>query len=198
MLSVDEIRENYLKFEDSQIEKIARNESKTLRRDVLVVLKDEIERRNLDINLITWVDAENNPFTGFEKTELIRKIAKLRCPNCGEKKTNLSGHEYTTIISMLILCKQKTHKKILCSNCASNKKFHSYILTALTGWWSRSGILLTPYTLIKEPINTFYKKKISARVTNEFLETFNGLIRLRGTENVVLEELIRKYNNPYE
>ena len=48
MYSIEEIRENYKEFSDSKIENIARNESKGLRKEVLGILKDEIEKRNLD------------------------------------------------------------------------------------------------------------------------------------------------------
>ena len=72
MFSVEEIRENYKRLSNAEIEKLAREESKTLRREVLSVLKDEIKLRNLNVDLISWVDAETNTFTGVEKTTLIR------------------------------------------------------------------------------------------------------------------------------
>lgn len=194
MFSVEEIRENYKKLEDYQIEKLAANESKTLRREVLVVLKDEIEKRNLNPTLITWIDAETNPLSEAEKKELTKKMKNLTCPNCKRTKTVLSGHEFTTIISMLIICKQKTQKKILCDSCASSEKMSAFFQTFLFGWWSRSGILLTPYTLIKQPINFFFKKKINTRVMNDFFTVTNGLIRIQGSEDKALEEIIKKYN----
>ena len=47
MYSVKEIRENYKGFSDSEIENIARNESKGLRKEVLGILKQEIEKHLL-------------------------------------------------------------------------------------------------------------------------------------------------------
>jgi len=196
MFSVEEIRENYKRLSNAEIEKLAREESKTLRREVLSVLKDEIKLRNLNVDLISWVDAETNTFTGVEKTTLIRKIEKLPCPNCGDKKTTLSGHTYTTIISVLIGYKQKDHKKILCHRCGRNEKITAFFKTFLFGWWSRTGLFLTPYILLKSPFSSFFKEKQHQLVFDDFLHKNNGTLRLQGTENGVLEEIIKKYNTP--
>ena len=74
MFSVEDIRENYKRFPDAKIENIARNESKGLRKEVLSVLKDEIIRRQLNLSLISWIDAETKSFEGLERKNLIQKI----------------------------------------------------------------------------------------------------------------------------
>ena len=56
-----------------------------MRREILNILKDEIINRNLDPNLITWVDAENNLLTNLEKQNIKEKIKKLNCPTCNKK-----------------------------------------------------------------------------------------------------------------
>ena len=94
MRTVEEIRANYKKLTDSKIEDLAKNESRSLRREILSVLKDEIIERNLDPNLITWVDAENNLLTELEKKNLKEKIKHLPCPACFKKNGengNLNG-----------------------------------------------------------------------------------------------------------
>ncbi|UAB82326.1 hypothetical protein INR76_06080 [Marixanthomonas sp. SCSIO 43207] len=198
MYSVEEIRENYKGFSDSKIENIARNESKGLRKEVLGILKEEIEKRNLDERLITWVDAETNTLTDFEKQSLIRNIENLKCPNCGLKETKLIGQEFNTIVSIILLCNETTENRILCSNCGRNKKIKSFVINLLAGWWSRRGFLLTPYTLIKDTINLFFKKKINDRIIAEFIEQNNGMFRLHGTDDETLFGLISWHNNDYE
>lgn len=197
MYSIEEIRENYKGFSDSKIENIARNESKGLRKEVLAILKQEIEQRNLDNRLIAWVDAETNTLTDFEKQTLIRKIENLKCPNCGSKQTKLIGQEFNTIVSVILLCNETTENRILCSNCGRNKKIKSYLINVLAGWWSRRGILLTPYTLIKDTINLFFKKKINDRIIAEFIEQNNGMFRLHGMDEETLFGLIAWHNNDY-
>lgn len=198
MYNVEEIRENYKGFSDSKIENIARNESKGLRKEVLGILKEEIEKRNLDERLVTWVDAETNTLTDFEKQSLIRKIENIKCPNCGLKETKLIGQEFNTIVSIILLCNETTENRILCSNCGRNKKIKSFVINLLAGWWSRRGILLTPYTLIKDTINLFFKKKINDRIIAEFIELNNGMLRLHGTDDETLFGLISWHNNDYE
>lgn len=194
MFSVEEIRENYKKLSNAQIEKLARHESKTLRREVLSVLKDEIELRNLNVGLISWVDAETNTFSGLEKKTLITQIEKLPCPNCGDKKTTLSGHTFTTIISVLIGYKQKDHKKILCHRCGKNEKLTAFFKTFLFGWWSRTGLFLTPYTLLKSLFSSFFKEKQHQLVFDDFLHQNNGILRLQENDQEVLLLIIQNYN----
>lgn len=74
----------------------------------------------------------------------------------------------------------------------------SYLITGFTGWWSKRGILLTPYTLIKDTINIFFKKKIDDRIIVEFIEQNNGMFRLHGTDDESLFNLISWHNNDYK
>lgn len=198
MYSIEEIKENYKDFPDSKIENIARNESKGLRKEVLGILKEEIEKRNLDERLITWVNVETNTLTDFEKQSLIRKIENLKCPNCGQKESKLIGQKFNTIVSAIIWCNETTENRIICSNCGRKKKIKSFLINGLAGWWSRRGILLTPYTLIKDTINLFFKKKINDRIIEEFIEQNNGMFRLHGIDDETLFGLILWHNSDYE
>ena len=152
----------------------------------------------MDKRLITWVDAETNTLSEFEKQSLINKIENLKCPNCGRKRGKLIGQEFNTIISVIVWCNDVTEKKILCFYCGRNKKFKSYLTTGFAGWWSKRGVILTPYTLIKDTINVFFQKKINDRIITEFIEQNNGLFRLHGTDDDNLFNLISLYNNEYK
>lgn len=198
MCRIEEIKENYKGFSDSKIENIARNESKELRKGVLGILKEEIEKRNLDKKLITWIDAETNTLSDFEKQTLLRNIENLKCPNCGLKENKLIGQEFNTIVSVILFCNNTTENRILCSSCSRNKKIKSFLINVFAGWWSRRGFLLTPYILIKDTINLFYKKKINNRIIAEFIERNNGMFRLQGTDDETLFGLISWHNNDYK
>lgn len=158
MYSVEEIKENYKSFSDSKIENIARNESKGLRKEILGILKNKIEKRNLDKRLITWVEAETNTLTDFEKKKVYEKIHRLNCPNCGSKHSNLRGHKFKTIISFIIFSNQIEKNRIFCNSCAKNKRVKSFLTTVIFGWWSIKGLFLTPYTIITEIIITLFTK----------------------------------------
>ena len=70
--------------------------------------------------------------------------------------------------------------------------------TFFIGWWSGRGILLTPYTLIKDTFNIFFQKKINDRIIAEFIERNNGMFRLHGTDEENLFNLVLWHNNDYE
>ncbi len=195
MYSVEEIRENYKEFSDSKIENIAKNESKGLRKDVLGILKEEIEKRNLDTNLISWVETESNSFEGFERESLIQKIQNLNCPKCSEKKDRLYGFEINRIISFLLFANDTRKEKILCMSCGKKEKFYAIIITFFAGWWSRRGIFLTPITVVKDSINFLFINKISDRIINRLVNENTGEFRRKGTENRILNQIIKRRNN---
>ena len=93
MYSIEEIKENYRNFSDSKIENIAKNEAKGLRKEVRSILKEELEKRNLDKILISWTEVETDRYTGVERESLINKIQNLSCPRCSKKVDRLYGFE---------------------------------------------------------------------------------------------------------
>lgn len=192
---IDEIKKRYQGFSDIKIKRIARNESKQLRPEIREILKDEIQKRKLNKNLLTWIYAENDTLTDFEKQSLFRKIENLKCPNCNKKRNKLIAQEFNTVVSVILWCKNTTQNKILCHYCSKNLKLKSFLITILTGWWSRTGFLLTPYTLAKNIINLFYQRKINNRIISEFIEYNNGIFRLYGTDDETVFNLISRYND---
>lgn len=198
MYNIEEIRENYKNFYDEKIIKIARNESKGLRPDVLEVLKNEIIKRKLDLTLITWVEAESKQITDIEKEEIVKTIKNLPCPNCHSTKQELRGYEINTVVSIIIDCIDTTETRFLCSQCGKKKKVTSIIKTLFLGLWSRRGIIITPFTLLKDIINLFLANKISNRIFDEFIEENIGRIRLRGKTDKALTSLVNNFNKKTE
>ncbi|WP_299216652.1 hypothetical protein [uncultured Aquimarina sp.] len=194
MYTVDEIKNNYKKMSDSQIEKIALFESKGLRKDVINILRSEIKNRKLNSDLLNWVNAETKAFKEQEIIELKNKISNLTCPNCLNNTTKLSGFEINKIISFLVYSKETNQKKVLCKNCGNKEKTTSILQNLFFGWWSRNGILATPYLIIKDLINLFYSEKISDRILVKMIEGNTGYFRMNGTEKEILSDFINKFN----
>ena len=106
---------------------------------------------------------------------LKEKIKHLPCPACLKKNGENIGYEISTVVSYLIYCDDKTEIKITCKDCARKFKLNAILKTFFLGWWSKRGILSTPFTLIKELINfLFYKEKISNRIIDTFIDKNNG------------------------
>jgi hypothetical protein len=193
MYSFEEIRENYKGFSDSKIENIAKNESKGLRKEVLRILKEEIEKRNLDKILISWVDTETNTFDGIERESLIKKIQHLNCPKCS-KKDKLYGFEINQIVSVLLFAYDTRNEKILCLSCGKKAKLKAIVFTFFAGWWSRRGIFLTPWIVMKDSFNFLFIDKISDKIINRLIDENTGHFRRKGIENKTLILLIKKRN----
>ena len=194
MYSVEEIRENYKGFSDSKIENIAKKESKGLRKDVLGILREEIEKRNLDKNLISWVETETKTYDGIERDSLVKKIQNLNCPKCAEKKDRLYGFEINQVVSVLLFANDTRNEKILCLSCGKKAKLKAIFITFFAGWWSRRGILLTPWIVIKDSFNFLFINKISDKIINRLIDENTGHFRRKGTENGTLNRLIKIRN----
>ena len=194
MYSTEEVKENYKSLSDSKIVSLAQNESKSLRKEILSILKDEIEVRNLDKNLINWVDAETNSFAGLERKDLINKIQNLNCPKCNKTADKLRGFEINTITSFLIFSNYSRKEKILCNGCGKKEKLYALLITFFAGWWSRQGIFQTPWVIIKDSVNFIFLEKISNRIFDRVINDNTGYLRLKGTEQKTLSNLIKKIN----
>jgi|TARA_E500000318_G_scaffold110157_2_gene124895 hypothetical protein len=194
MYSVEEIRENYKGFSDSKIENIAKKESKGLRKEVLGILKEEIEKRNLDKNLISWIETETKTYDGIERDSLIKKIQNLNCPKCSEKKDRLYGFEINQVVSVLLFANDTRNEKILCLSCGKKAKLKAILITFFAGWWSRRGILLTPWIVVKDSFNFLFINKMSDKIINRLIDENTGHFRRKGTENGTLSRLIKRRN----
>jgi len=191
--SLDEIKENYRGFSDSKIENIARNESKGLRKEVLSILKDEVLKRKLDPNLINWIETEAEPFEGKERDRLIKQIKAQHCPKC-KINSDLRGFETTTIKGFLLFTDTQKKELILCKSCGLKAKFNALLITFFAGWWSKKGLLLTPFTIITDLLNFLFINRISTRVINKFIDEINGSLRRYGVEDRVIVRLIKWRN----
>jgi hypothetical protein len=65
--------------------------------------------------------------------------------------------------------------------------------TFFLGWWSKRGIIATPFTLISDLIKIFRKKSESKEILDEFIENNTGILRIIIEENN-LENFIAEYN----
>lgn len=193
MYSLDEIKENYRGFSDSKVENIAKNESKGLKKEVLRILKDEIIRRNLNPNLINWVNTEAKSYEGLERQTLLNNIQSQNCTKCNSK-TKLFGFETNTVKSFLIGSSIIKKEFILCRDCGKKKKLNTIGITFLAGWWSGKGFLSTPYYILTDIFNFLFINKISNRILNNFIDRYTGTFRRYGTNSSTITRLINLKN----
>lgn len=146
MISIHEIEKNYSSYPTDKILKIAKFESKGLTDGAAMILKKEIIKRNLDPELLEWIEATRRIISGNEQIILHDKIFKSKCTKCN-LNSSLSGIRITTEISYLIDNMSETFEYILCNACADIIKKESLLQTLTLGWWSVPGFISTPFVL---------------------------------------------------
>jgi hypothetical protein len=190
MNTINGIENNYKKFDDWKILELAENPS-GLREDVIPILLNELRLRKLDCDF-EWIKLELKRFDAFEKEVLTERIEKLKCSQC-LMKSNLNGYEFNTRISVFITDFDKTEKFIICKKCARKKRIISLLKTSLFGWWSRAGIISTPFTILFDISKVYNRKSQSKKIINEFIENNTGNLRKCKTEDKLFE-IIEAFN----
>lgn len=192
MWNAEEIRERYKVFDDSKIRELASNPT-GLRKDIIPILKEEIQRRNLGVEIIAFVDNEIDYFKGVARQGLIREIKKSVCSGCSQKAP-LKGYRFTTVVSFLLISNTKTVSRIICSNCASTKRIQSMTKTFFLGWWSKKGILATPFALVSDTIKIFKAESENDKVYNEFIDNNTGSLRTALKSNGGINGVLERFN----
>ncbi len=196
-MNLNDIRENYKKFEDWKIEKIASEEAASLRPEVLDILKDEIKKRNLNPNLIDSVDSQTKELTEFEFIEYCEILRNHPCPICKSKVQKINVSMVGEVISMLILTNYDKSIKVACSNCLDEMHNKANITSALLGWW---GIPWGPIQTIRSFIfNSSMRKNNRAEKPNEIFSSYIlsniGILERAKTDPEKLTEFINQTNN---
>lgn len=192
MIPIEDIRKNYEKYDDATILKIIRS-AKDLRKEVVMLLNDEIKKRNLDVNLIEFVKEETDFYEGAEREFLINEIRNTVCTNCNYEN-ELYGYTFNTLISFILGCNHEQKVQIICTSCAKKIRLKSMLTTLAMGWWSRYGLFSTPATLISDLIEMARKEKYSDRIINHFIDENTGSIRRLQKTEASLTLIITKFN----
>ncbi len=156
-MDLNDIRENYKKFDDWKIEKIASEEAGSLRLEVLDILKAEIKKRNLNLNLIDSVDSQIRELTESEFDEYCEILRNHPCPKCNSKTQKINATMVGRVVSILIMTNYEKFLKVACSNCLDEMHREANMKSALLGWW---GIPWGPIQTIRSFMFNSRMKKI--------------------------------------
>ncbi|MDB9955049.1 DNA polymerase, partial [Flavobacteriaceae bacterium] len=138
----------------------------------------------------------------FEKMKLIDKPKKTKTGQYSTAedvlsylaKDRLYGFEINQVVSVLLFANDTRNEKILCLSCGKKAKLKAILITFFAGWWSRRGIFLTPWIVIKDSFNFLFINKISDKIINRLIDENTGHFRRKGTENGTLNRLIKNRN----
>jgi len=196
-MDLNDIRENYKKFDNWKIEKIASEEAGSLRPEVIDIIKSEIKKRNLNLNLIDSIDSQIRELTESEFNEYYEFLRNHPCPNCNSKTQKINATMIGRVVSFLIMTNYEKSLKIACSNCLDEMHSKANMKSALFGWW---GFPWGPIHTIRSFIfNISMKKNNRTEKPNEFFASFIlnniGIIETAKTQPKKLTELINRTNN---
>ena len=196
-MDLKDIKENYKNFDDYKIEKIASEEAGSLRPEVLDILKAEIKKRNLNLNLIDSVDSQTKELTESEFNEYCGILRNHPCPKCNSKTQKVNATMVGRVVSMLIMTNYEKSLKVACSNCLDEMHSKANMKSALLGWW---GIPWGPIQTIRSfMFNSSMKKNNRSEKPNEIFTSFIlsniGIMEKAKTEPEKLTEFINRTNN---
>lgn len=196
-MNLNDIKENYKRFDDYQIEKIALEEANSLRPEVLDILKAEIKQRNLNLNLINSIDSQTKQLTNDEFNEYCEILKKHPCPKCKSKTQKINVTMVGEVVSMVIISDYDKSVKVACSNCLDDIHSKANMKTMLLGWW---GFPWGPiYTIRSFIFNSNMKKNNRGEQSNQIFKNFVinniGILESAKTEPKKLTEFINRINN---
>ena len=195
-MDLKDIKENYKNFDDYNIEKIASEEAGFLRAEVLDILKAEIKKRNLNLNLIDSVDSQTKELTESEFNEYCGILRNHPCPKCNTKTQKVNATMVGRVVSMLIMTNYEKSLKVACSNCLDEMHSKANMKSALLGWW---GIPWGPIQTIRSfMFNSSMKKNNRSEKPNVIFTSFIlsniGIMEKAKTEPEKLTEFINRTN----
>ncbi len=155
---------------DHEIIRIATQDAKGLTAEAQEIVKVELKRRKLDLNVLSGINIQNREPT-FEEIDRYCELARnLRCPFCGTKSVKLNGTLTSEVVSLIFITQFDKHLKIACPTCLNRFTNKALIKTTLLGWW---GIPWGPIRTIQAIIQNFNRKKTNRlERQNKFLRNF--------------------------
>lgn len=191
------IANNYANKTDSEIIYIATQNAKGLKPGVFEIIEKELIKRNLNLNYLEGIKAQNKQYTLKEINELSLKLRSLPCPLCGNKTSKLNGTVLHTVKSFIILTTHKKEPIVACPDCLDKKSQESINSTALLGWWGFPwGLIKTPYYIYN---NIKSKKQNRNSESNQALIGFTlenvGQIESYKEDTEKLKQLLKNYGN---
>ncbi|MDR2206701.1 MAG: hypothetical protein LBE36_11180 [Flavobacteriaceae bacterium] len=193
MLTPEEIKANYAKMADYEIENLAKK-PKGLRKEIIPVLNDEIIRRGLDLELISWIADETNEFSETEIEKLKDKIERCKCPKCETNKEKIIGFEFQQMTSFILGSYHENYYLFACTDCRKKIRRKNLLVTFLGGWWSVGGIFGTPVKLLSILINSIFGKRKNDFVVRDFVSKNTAFLRRMKTPEE-LDSLLKSYNH---
>ncbi len=196
MFNESDTAEFYKSMPDNEIIKLASNSS-TLRKEVIPILITELKKRDLYDQYVNWIKNDTNSYEGTEREYLMANIENSICNDCNTE-TVLLGFSFELYYSYFIYSRNFSYQKIICRNCGRKRRLNSLWRNFCYGWWSKIGLLRTPYLLVSEAIKLFIVANESKKILNEFIDSNTGELRSLKENSITILDLITEFNESNE
>ena len=148
MTYAEEKYENRLKYlTDSKLQ-VECNNIINLRPEIALLLIREAQRRNILTKSIKDYLNSRRYLSEKEIEELVEFVKGLKCSLC-DLNNNEVGYSVKNAVSLIYKTSVSEEEFISCKDCAIRMINRSTNISLLGGWWSLTGIFITPYVLIK-------------------------------------------------
>ncbi len=194
MTDLEKIKDDYRSFDNEQIKKIAKYESRGLKQNVVPILIEEIVKRKINPSLIEWIHAERRVLSKVELEVLKSKVKKLACILC-KKSRDLRGYHFETKTGIMVNSYTTEYRFIVCKGCGDQKRNKSTVHSLALGWISPVSFISYPFLLAKK-VNIYLKEEIiSDRIIENFIKGNIGKITLANESTEILKKLVKDYNS---
>lgn len=189
---IQTLRENYSRFSDNTLLKLAKDDLFQLTEDAVQVLKEEVTKRGL-------------PFMDIIETKLSRRqnaevmvdtycnyIRDLHCPICSSEEYLLNAVVVSKVKSYIAFTRHVQTFHIGCPPCLTDIRNNADTITSTRGWWGFPfGIIETISGMNK---NTVAQRMIDSGEMSEHLVNWviQELTKFKGDENEFQEHLQRR------
>jgi predicted metal-binding protein len=139
------IQENYARMSDRELIGLAANDAKDLTPEALVMLNEEINRRELGKNMDKAIELQSKQISEEEFDRYIEAIRNLPCPGCSSTDHKLNGALYAEAVSVIFFTNLSVRLKIACPSCLDKIVKKARTRSMLLGWWGLPwGVIRTP------------------------------------------------------
>lgn len=196
-IDLEQIRNHYSKMDDLKLERIAKFEITSLQPEVKPIVIAEIQKRGLDENLLTGIQAQTKELSEEEVYELRDKLKGLGCPNCGNSNQGLVGGIIRKVRSYLIMTHYEKRTMIACKECVETERKNQLIKNSLLGWWGFPWGLLyrTPQAIIYHFRDNSKREEISESILIEFAVENIGELKTNWENEDKIVDFIHHQNN---
>lgn len=169
-IDIQFVRENYQKMSDEELVHVATQDASGLTQEAQEVVKEEIQKRGLDANIIKGLEAQNKAFEIKEIDIYCNIVQNLNCPVCGSASQKLNATLTGEVISYILLTQCKKKIIVACPDCLDKASKAALTKTATLGWWGIPwGIFRTIQYIT---LNLKSKKANHLDTPNKFLRSF--------------------------